>query len=183
MASFRTLIVLMGPSGCGKSTIGKLLGQALGYPFIEGDCFHPAANTKKMSAGEPLCDLDREAWIDGVAKECRTRPEASLVLACSALTSYVQKRLRSECDRRVCFVLLDLPRAALMDRLERREGHFMPPELADSQLAALSPPEDVLRVDATPGLLELVTSLSEALGQCGDRKHAPKAGQPHEGRH
>lgn len=37
----------MGVSGCGKTTIGNLLSQQTGYPFYDGDQFHPLENIEK----------------------------------------------------------------------------------------------------------------------------------------
>ena len=182
MEPCRELIVVMGPSGCGKSTIGRLLADSLRHPFIEGDDHHPAANKRKLASGRPLTDEDREAWVDGLAQECRARPQRSLVLACSALTKYVQSRLRAESERRVCFVLLDVPRSELVQRLEIREGHFMPAALADSQLSALVPPADALRIDATPDAAAVVSMLCAALGERGNEQDDQKASRSDDGR-
>lgn len=35
------IIILMGVSGSGKTTIGARLAHALGWPFSDGDQFHP----------------------------------------------------------------------------------------------------------------------------------------------
>ncbi|QYJ08477.1 gluconokinase [Qipengyuania flava] len=139
----------MGPSGCGKSTVGRILSEMADIPFIEGDDYHPPANRQKMAGGSPLTDEDRKAWVDALVGESVRRPASRLVLACSALTTYVQDRLRSESKRNVLFVLLDAERGELVRRLEERENHFMPASLADSQLEALEAPEDALRVDAS----------------------------------
>lgn len=163
MSEARTLTVVMGPSGCGKSTVGRMLADRVGVPFIEGDDYHPAANTRKMADGEPLTDADREEWIDALVAQCRSRAELRLILACSALTPYVQGRLRDECGRQVTFVLLDLPRERLVSRIEGREGHFMPSSLADSQLAALVPPTDALRFDGLQPPEQLVSEILRAL--------------------
>ena len=171
----RDLIVIMGPSGCGKSTVGKLLASALRIPFVEGDDHHPPANVQRMAAGLPLQDSDRAAWIDGIVAECGSRPEGSLVLSCSALTPYVQSRLRGESGRHVRFVLLELPRAELVLRLARRTRHFMPPELADSQLAALEAPRDAITIDAAQDPQTIVELVSGALGQNGQQHDDRKA--------
>ena len=55
-----TTLVVMGVSGCGKTTVAKAVAARLGWPFAEGDDFHPAANVAKMHAGIPLDDADRE---------------------------------------------------------------------------------------------------------------------------
>ena len=44
-----TAIVVMGVSGSGKSTVGTLIADRLGWPFEDGDAFHPPANVAKMS--------------------------------------------------------------------------------------------------------------------------------------
>ncbi|WP_247717962.1 gluconokinase [Qipengyuania proteolytica] len=165
MAGHRELIVLMGPSACGKTTISGMLGEALSAPVIEGDDHHPPANKRKMAAGTPLTDEDRAAWIDSLAADSRARPDERLVLACSALTAYVQDRLRSESGRSVRFVLLDLPRDVLAQRLAARTDHFMPVSLLDSQLAALDPPADVLRVDATMAPSAIVEHIRAELNE------------------
>ena len=38
------IVVLMGVSGSGKSTVGAALASALGWPLIDADDLHPAAN-------------------------------------------------------------------------------------------------------------------------------------------
>ena len=58
------IVVLMGVSGCGKTAIGQALAADLGWPFFDGDDFHPQANVAKMAAGTPLTDADRWPWLD-----------------------------------------------------------------------------------------------------------------------
>ncbi|MDT4974568.1 MAG: gluconokinase, partial [Pseudonocardiales bacterium] len=53
------IVIVMGVSGSGKSTVGRLLAAELGWPFAEGDDFHPAANVARMHAGQPLTDAQR----------------------------------------------------------------------------------------------------------------------------
>ena len=62
-------LIVMGVSGSGKSTIGETLAERLGWPFEDGDRFHPASNVAKMSAGHPLTDEDRWPWLQAIADE------------------------------------------------------------------------------------------------------------------
>lgn len=159
-----SLYVVMGPSGCGKSRTAAALSNALKVPMIEGDDFHSSTNVGKMASGLPLKDADRVAWLDAIATKLESLSADSLVLACSALTPFVQERLRQIPNRHTRFVFLDAPKDVLADRMERRTGHFMPAALLDSQLEALSPPEDALIVDAREPVEEIVRSIRAQLG-------------------
>ncbi len=134
------LIVIMGVSGCGKSTVGKALAARMGWLFIEGDDHHPSQNVAKMAAGRALCDADRAAWLDAIAAAVLGHGEPDVVLACSALTPFVQDRLRRDTGREAVFCWIDAPTALIAKRMEERE-HFMPPSLLQSQIEALSPPQ------------------------------------------
>jgi carbohydrate kinase (thermoresistant glucokinase family) len=125
----------MGVSGSGKSTIGGLLAEALGLPFIDADDLHPATNKEKMAHGIPLTDEDRWPWLAAVGDAMAV---AACVCACSALKRAYRDALRVK-DPGVVFVELDGSRELLAERMEAREGHFMPTSLLDSQLATLEP--------------------------------------------
>src|SRR6185437_14041239 len=64
----KTVLVLMGVSGSGKTTIAVELQRVLGWPYIDGDDLHPAANVEKMRAGHPLNDEDRRPWLQAIAR-------------------------------------------------------------------------------------------------------------------
>jgi len=141
----------MGVSGSGKTTVGSALARRLGWPFIEGDDFHPPANVAKMAAGHPLTDADRAPWLAALRRridELLASGE-SAVIACSALKHSYRSVLAGEDPRAVRFVQLDVPIEVLRERLEHRRGHFMPVSLLESQLATLEPSSTALRVDGT----------------------------------
>ena len=48
------ILIVMGVAGSGKSTIGQLLADRLGWPFFDGDDFHPPANIEKMRRGQSV---------------------------------------------------------------------------------------------------------------------------------
>ncbi|SDZ50004.1 gluconate kinase, SKI family [Jannaschia faecimaris] len=131
--------VVMGVSGCGKSTVGKGLAQALGGTFIDGDDLHPKANIEKMSAGTPLTDEDRWPWLQAVGESLR-QGEPPRVVACSALKRVYRDRIIAAAGLPVVFAHLHGSYAVLSDRMSKRDGHFMPTKLLDSQLATLEMP-------------------------------------------
>ena len=144
-------IVAMGVSASGKSSLGEALAEALGCPFLEGDDEHPPANVAKMKAGIPLTDEDRAPWLARIAAWLGDHDGCWAVASCSALRRAYRDRLRAGAPH-VAFVLMDVDRDTLAERLRGRPGHFMPPELLDSQLATLErplPDERVLILDAT----------------------------------
>lgn len=134
------LIVVMGVSGSGKSTVGVLLAAELAVPFLDADDLHSDQNVALMSSGVPLDDGLRMPWLRRVGQALSDAGGSGLVVACSALRRvYRDTILGVEPGTR--FVLLDAPAELLRQRLAGREGHFMPPELLDSQLATLEPLE------------------------------------------
>lgn len=131
----------MGVAGAGKSRIGAELARRLGAAFVEGDDVHPPENRAAMSAGRPLTDAMRAGWLDDLTAIARTEAGTgrTVVLSCSALRRSYRDRLRRA--GRVVFLWLDVPEAELRRRLAGRRGHFFRPELLDSQLATLEPPQ------------------------------------------
>jgi len=141
------IIVVMGVAGAGKSTLGKVLADALDWPFIEGDDFHPAANVAKMARGEALDDDDRAPWVAALharIAEVAAR-SGNAVVACSALRASYRDRLADGVGD-VRLVFLSGAPETIAGRIRGRRAHFMPPSLLESQLAAMEPPEGAIRV-------------------------------------
>ena len=157
------IVVLMGVSGSGKTVVGQALAAELGWPFFDGDDFHPPANVAKMAAGIPLTDLDRAPWLDRLAAEMGAieRAGGSAVLACSALKAAYRDRLAIAGDVR--FVHLKGDRATIASRVAARTGHYMPAALVDSQFAALEPPADAIDIDVVLPVAEQVAAIRRRL--------------------
>ena len=138
----KTIVVVMGVSGSGKTTVAAMLAGRLNVHFLEGDDLHPRANVEKMRGGTPLNDEDRWPWLHAIARridEWRRAGEGGVV-TCSALRRVYRDVLR-ENRPAVRFCHITSPQATIADRLEHREGHYMPPSLLPSQLATLDPLE------------------------------------------
>ncbi len=144
----------MGVSGCGKTTLGRLLSEQIGWPFFDGDDYHPPANIEKMSRGFPLTDTDRAGWLDQLAGLLREQRRAgqSCILACSALKSAYRQRLAIGPEVR--FVYLQGEYTLFFERLQRRQGHYMKADLLESQFAALEEPQDALVIPAAAPLAD-----------------------------
>ena len=177
---------MMGPSGSGKSYIGAALARDLGIDpgtdpgadFVEGDAFHPPHNIAKMTQGTPLDDSDRAAWIDAVERHIGGLCAPVVVLACSALTTYVQDRLRQMAQREVHFVLLQAAPGVLARRMRERGDHFMPASLLPSQIASLSAPRDAICVDASAPVAQITARIRAELDRRAQDQRDDKAGQP-----
>ena len=133
-------LVVMGVSGSGKTTVARQVAERLGWPFAEGDDFHPAANVEKMRAGQPLTDDDRAPWLAALAHWIGAREAAaqSSVLTCSALRREYRDGLCRD-HPSVRFAHLAASPDILRSRLEHRREHYMPVSLLESQLALLEP--------------------------------------------
>jgi len=165
-------------------------------PYIEGDNLHPKSNVDKMSSGHSLDDVDREPWLELIRSTTRKlEVQASstkghppgVVVGCSALKKYYREILRGKRKPAIetqqhlqsapshnlltYFVFIEGSRETLMERLEKRSGHFMKASMLDSQLQTLESPvgeEGVVTVsalDITEGQVErALEGLSELWG-------------------
>jgi gluconokinase len=141
-------IILMGVSGSGKSSLGRQLSKFLGWPFFDGDDFHPEENIAKMSQGIPLDDDDRFVWLailhDLIAENLVEGK--SILLACSALKQKYRDQL-SQGNPGIIFVYLKGNFELIFSRLQNREYHFMKKEMLRSQFDTLEEPVDALEIN------------------------------------
>ena len=159
------VVILMGVSGAGKTTVGELLAAQLGWPFHDGDGFHPPANVAKMSRGEALTDEDRWPWLEALADHIRALADEgrSAVVACSALkASYRDRLLAGSDDARI--VYLKGTYELIDRRLQARSGHFFDAGLLASQFEALEEPGDVVVVDVEQTPERVVAEIRRRLG-------------------
>jgi gluconokinase len=154
------VIILMGVSGAGKSTVGARLAQALGWTFLDGDELHPARNREMMSHGIALTDADRQPWLAAVRQSVERflSNGANAVIACSALKESYRRRIVVD-PSRVKVVYLKGPPELIASRLRDRSGHFMRPELLQSQFDALEEPRDAIVVEISASPDAIVASI------------------------
>ncbi|XP_021036236.1 probable gluconokinase isoform X1 [Mus caroli] len=178
------VLLVMGVSGSGKSTVGALLASKLGWKFYDADDYHSEENRIKMATGVPLSDQDRIPWLCTL-HDILLRDVAlgqPVVLACSALKkTYRDILIQGGSDvplksddsakellagGKLLVVYLCGSFDVIYGRLLQRKGHFMPPELLQSQFGILEPPsapENFIQVSVDKGLPEIVAAVMEAL--------------------
>lgn len=168
-----THLVVMGVSGSGKTTVAEGVVERTGWVLAEADTFHPQANIDKMASGTPLSDEDRWPWLRDLAAWMAghgTKGE-STVITCSALKRVYRDVLREdvaalEGAHRVVFAHLGGSAEVIAQRLEGRQGHFMPASLLQSQidtLEDLDPDEDGVRLDLTATPTELIDQVMQSV--------------------
>ncbi len=155
----------MGVSGSGKTTIGRLLAETLGWPFYDGDDFHPSANIQRMTQGMALTDEDRAGWLDALSQlVCALEREGrSAVVACSALKQAYRDALVGK-STAVRFVYLKGRRGLIRERMEKRRGHYMKADLLESQFDILEEPVQSVAVDIAESPELIVRRVKQALG-------------------
>ena len=162
------VVILMGVSGSGKTTVGELLAEQLGWNFFDADDFHPKENVEKMRQGIPLNDDDRMPWLKALADLINeeNNHKRHLVLACSAL----KEKYREVLDQDLLptrLVYLKGDPELIRERLEKRQGHYMDPNLLKSQFDALEIPkegEGAHYVDISSAPEDIVSAVCEQLG-------------------
>ncbi|KAH7123321.1 hypothetical protein B0J13DRAFT_680032 [Dactylonectria estremocensis] len=172
--STKSAILVAGPAGSGKSTVGVAVSQSLDVPFIEGDSLHSRSAVEKMRSKTALTDEDRSLWLDRIS----ARAESSLfelgydsvVISCSALKLAYRSRIRATlAERGVKTVIFDLQsgKEVLVERLQRRKGHYMSAAMADGQLSLHENPGvdevDVFPIDAEAEVQEVIAEVKRYL--------------------
>jgi len=158
------VIYIMGVSGSGKTTIGKLLSEKTGFPFYDADDFHSPENKDKMNTGIPLTDEDRRPWLDNihdfVVEAITTHP---VILVCSALKQHYRERLSESMEDNCQWIFLEGGFNTILDRLNKRAGHYMPASLLQSQFDALEIPQGATRIDICQSPEEITTAIIAGL--------------------
>jgi gluconokinase len=160
------ILVLMGVTGSGKTTIGKLLAAETGWRFADADDYHSEANKAKMHASIPLTDADRMPWLATLHQLLLGWYEGgtSGILGCSALKASYRDMLTPQIPAvNIRFILLEVPRVELEERLAERKNHYMSPQLLQSQLDTLEVTPDLMRVNAEGPPAKIVQEILDQL--------------------
>lgn len=155
----KNILFVIGVSGTGKSTIAKLLAEELNLPFFDGDDFHSEANIEKMSNKIPLTDEDRYEWLVTLNKLAVNNQETGAVIVCSALKESYRNILANKIEEKVVWISLESSFELLLERLQKRKGHFMPAELLRSQLDTFEPPNYAIKISIVPSPQEIVDQI------------------------
>ena len=157
-------VVLMGVAGCGKTSLGRCLSARLGWPFFDGDDYHPDENIAKMAQGIPLNESDRFVWLSCLHDLIENSLQAgeSMLLACSALKKGYRDQLL-EGNPGTIFVYLKGDYELIFQRLQERKSHYMKAEMLQSQFAALEEPEEAFVVDIDQDLDAIVDEIEGVL--------------------
>ncbi len=159
------IIYIMGVSGCGKTTIGKLLSQKIAVPFFDGDAFHPAANIEKMKTGLPLNDEDRSGWLQKINELAFKEQQLNgAIIACSALKEKYRVVLNNEIAKPV-WIFLNGNYDMIAERMKKREHHYMPPALLQSQFDNLEIPANAFSINIENAPVTIVELICNKLNE------------------
>lgn len=178
-------LLVMGVSGAGKSSVGTMLASELGWKFYDADDYHPEENRMKMSKGIPLNDQDRIPWLcklhDILLRDVTSGQH--VVLACSALKKmyrdilirgkdntpwkYAESSKEKEpAEMKLLVIYLSGSPEVIAERLSKRKGHFMSPDLLQSQFDTLEPPsapENFIQISVEKTLPEIITNIMKTM--------------------
>jgi 6-phosphogluconate dehydrogenase len=160
------IYLVMGVSGAGKSSVGQALSKSLNLPFYDGDDYHPQANIDKMRQGIPLEDSDRWGWLKNLnqlAKEALKKEGA--VMVCSALKEVYRQELSKDLSTACEWIYLKGSYELILERIQARAGHFMPPELLQSQFNTLEAPKNAIEINVSAPLSEITQTLEMRLNE------------------
>ncbi len=155
------IIFIMGVSGSGKTTTGKLLAERIHFPFFDADDYHSPANIEKMKAGIPLTDEDRKDWLQSLNElAIHQQTKKGAVIACSALKQSYRDVLQKNIVLSRWF-FLEGSMELILERMQKRKDHFMPPALLQSQLDSLEPPASAITIPIDQNPSSIVSTILE----------------------
>jgi gluconokinase len=159
------VVIVMGVTGAGKTTVGRALAAALGWEFHDGDELHSEAAKRKMHLGIALDDADRAPWLSALRKliQAMLSEGRNGVIACSALKQSYRDELVVD-PSSVKVVYLKGSKQVIAGRLRNRAGHFMNPDLLQSQIDTLEEPRDAIVVDISAAPEAIVREIRSRLG-------------------
>jgi gluconokinase len=160
------VVVVMGVTGTGKTTIGRALATALGWEFHDGDELHSEESKQKMHRGVALDDADRAPWLGAIRKLilAMLSENRSGVVACSALKRSYRDEIVVD-PKLVKVVYLKGSKEVIAERLRNRGGHFMNPDLLQSQFDTLEEPDEAIVVDVSMAPGAIVSEIRARLGR------------------
>lgn len=172
-APTKRMIIVSGPCGTGKSTVATGLSEALGIPWIEGDSLHTEESIAKMRNGVPLADSDRWEWLETIKAtallELNKTKAKDIVVTCSALKKCYRDELRQSRVMKSVFLLLELSPEIILERVSKREGHYMGVNMIESQLQSFETPgveeDDIIPIDATGAADEILVEALDLLSK------------------
>ena len=160
------IVIVMGVTGAGKTTVGRALGAALGWEFHDGDELHSEASKSKMHRGIALDDADRAPWLSAIRKLilAMLSEDRDGVIACSALKQAYRDEIVVD-PNAVKVVYLKGSKEVIAERLRNRGGHFMNPDLLQSQFDTLEEPGDAIVIDVSMVPEAIVNAIRARLGR------------------
>ena len=154
----------MGVSGCGKTTISELLSKELDLPFFDGDDFHSQSNIEKMTSGVPLNDEDREGWLVTLNElAVKQLKQNSCIIVCSALKKSYRDILNRGIQNQVYWIHLSGSFEQILDRINKRDNHFMSSDLLQSQFDTLEQPVEALEINISLKPKDIVDKIKKEL--------------------
>lgn len=153
-------LIVMGVSGCGKTSVARALAEKVGWNFYDADDFHPPENVARMKSGIALDDSDRAPWLASLHQLISSSLKGDLpgVLAFSALKENYRQQLVQGNDG-VGFIYLKGSYDLIWSRMEKRTGHYMKPQMLQSQFKALEEPSNALTIDISMSVDDIVQQI------------------------
>jgi gluconokinase len=126
----------------------------------------PFRSQQGKDACIPLTDEDRKPWLATLHQLLLGWYESGIsgILGCSALKQSYRDELTPQIPSvNIRFILLEVSRPVLEQRLRERKNHYMSPELLQSQLDTLEVTPDLMRVNAEGPPEKIVAEILDEL--------------------
>ncbi|XP_023069133.1 probable gluconokinase isoform X4 [Piliocolobus tephrosceles] len=149
-------LLVMGVSGSGKSTVGALLASEDRIPWL---CNLHDILLRDVASGQHVvlaCSALKKMYRDIL-----TQGKDGAALKCEESGKEAKRA-----EMQLLVVHLSGSFEVISGRLLKRKGHFMPPELLQSQFETLEPPaapENFIQISVDKNVSEIIATIMETL--------------------
>ena len=158
------VLIITGAAELGRNTVGRLLAEALGWEFVDAENLHPPANLDARRCSTLLANADPTLRIETLSAAINfwIYEWRDVVVSCPMLTERDRRQL-SKMSSLVKIVCLEASAATGRTPVLDRSGRVVRSEFAAGWQAAREPGQDVLMVDSSRQVEEIIAEIMAVL--------------------
>ena len=158
------VFIITGAAESDRKTVGRLLAEALGWEFVDAENLHPPADLDARRCSTSLANADPTLRVETLAAAIHfwIYGWRDVVVSCPVLTERARRQL-SKVSSLVRIVCLEGSHATGRTPVLDQSIRVVTSEFPAGWYAAREPGQDVLTVDSSRQVEEIIAEITEVL--------------------